>query len=288
MRNFTNNLKSGLLLAGLTGLVLVVAYLIGGAGALPFALLLAALMNVGAYFFSDKVALATMRGREVAPGHELYQIVAELAPRAGLPMPKVYVSPHAAPNAFATGRNYKHAAVCATQGLLQMLTRDEVAGVMAHELSHVRHRDMLIQTVAATLGGAISALGYMFWFGGTDRENANPIAGLLVLLLGPLAASLLQMSLSRSREFAADTEGAAIAGSPQPLASALQKIHYGAARIPMDVNPAFNALMIAEPRNLMSTMAKLFSTHPPLEERLENLLGRQPELPRRGRLAAGF
>ena len=203
-------------------------------------------------------------------------------------MPRVYVSPHAAPNAFATGRNHKHAAVCATQGLLQMLTRDEVAGVMAHELAHVRHRDMLIQTVAATLGGAVSALGYMFWFGGTDRENANPIAGLLVLLLGPLAASLLQLSLSRSREFAADTEGAAIAGSPQPLASALQKIHYGAARIPMDVNPAFNALMIAEPRNVVQTMAKLFSTHPPLEERLENLLGRQPELPRRGRLAAGF
>jgi heat shock protein HtpX len=182
-----------------------------------------------------------------------------------------------APNAFATGRNPQHAAVCATEGLLQMLDRDEIAGVMGHELAHVKHRDILIQTVAATIGGAISVLGYMFMFGGggrrDDRDEGHPLVGLLVLLLGPLAAGLIQMAISRSREFAADTEGAHLCGNPQYLASALQKIHAGNARIPMDVNPAFNALMIAEPTSVMGRVANLFATHPPLEARLRNLLG---------------
>ncbi len=291
MRNLTNHLKSGMLLAAMTALVLAAAVLIGGTNALPFAIILAAVMNVGAYFFSHKLALASMRAQEVGPDHDLFRMVQELAPRANLPMPKVYISPYAAPNAFATGRNPKHAVVCATAGLLKMLSREEVAAVMAHELAHVKHRDMLIQTIAATLGGAVSGLGYMFMFGGGDDEESplGALGGLLVLILGPLAAGLMQMALSRRREFAADTEAAAIMGDPRPLASALQKIHHAAERIPMDTNPAFNALLIAEPRNLRKTMARLFSTHPPLEERLENLLGRDAALPpRRGRVAAGY
>lgn len=281
---FVNNLKTAILLGLMTGLILLAGQLIGGQQGLVIALIMAAIGNIGAYFFSDKIALASMGAREVGPQHPLYQIVAELVQRDGMPMPRVYVSPQAAPNAFATGRNPRNAAVCATEGLLQMLDRNEVAGVMAHELAHVKHRDILIQTVAATIGGAVSMLGYMFMFGGRhdDEEGGHPLAGLLVLLLGPLAATLIQMAISRSREFAADTEGAAICGNPNYLASALQKIHLGNARIPMDVNPAFQALMIAEPTNIMGKVANLFSTHPPLEARLRNLLGDQPSVRRPG------
>jgi heat shock protein HtpX len=283
---FVNNVKTGLFLALLTGLILVAGRAIGGQQGLIIALFMAGIGNVIAYFFSDKIALSSMGAQQVGPGHALYQIVEDLARRDGMPMPKVYVSPQMAPNAFATGRNPKNAAVCATEGLLQMLDRNEVAGVMAHELAHVKHRDILIQTVAATIGGAISMLGYMFMFGGgrsgDDEEGGHPFAGLLVLLLGPLAASLIQMAISRSREFAADTEGARLCGDPRYLATALQRIHEGNARIPMDVNPAFNALMIAEPRNLMGRVANLFATHPPLEARLRNLLGDQPTARRTG------
>jgi heat shock protein HtpX len=194
-------------------------------------------------------------------------------------MPRVYVSPAAAPNAFATGRNPRHAAVCATEGLLQVLDRDEVAGVMAHELAHVRHRDILIQSVAATIGGAISMLGYMFMFGGgrdSDGDgDSNPLAGLLVLILGPIAAGLIQAAISRSREFNADTAGAEILGDPRPLATALEKIHAYAHRVPLPVNPAFNGMFIAEPLNGVGrSLTNLFMTHPPLEQRLENLIGR--------------
>jgi heat shock protein HtpX len=275
--NIYNHVKTAILLGLLTGLILLAGQAIGGQQGLVVALVFASIGNIGAYFFSDKIALASMNAREVGPEHPLHQIVADLVRRANLPMPRVYVSPQMAPNAFATGRNPHHAAVCATEGLLQMLDRDEIAGVMGHELAHVKHRDILIQTVAATIGGAISVLGYMFMFGGggrrDSRDEGHPLVGLLVLLLGPLAASLIQMAISRSREFAADTEGAHLCGNPQYLASALQKIHAGNARIPMDVNPAFNALMIAEPTNMMGRIAHLFATHPPLEARLRNLLG---------------
>jgi heat shock protein HtpX len=279
MNKFYNNVKTALLLGGLTGLILVAGHLIGGQTGVVIALVIAAVMNFVSFFFSDKIALASMRAHEVGPDHELYQITAQLAQRANLPMPRVYVSPEQAPNAFATGRSPKHAAVCATDGLLQVLSRDEVAGVMAHELAHVKHRDILIQSVATTIGAAISMLGYMFMFGGggsSDDEDApHPLAGLLILLLGPIAAGLIQAAISRSREFNADTVGGEIAGNPMALASALEKIHLYANRVPMNVNPAFNSLFIAEPRNLMGKVANLFATHPPLEQRLQNLIGRE-------------
>jgi heat shock protein HtpX len=274
MSKFFNNAKTALLLGMMTALILWIGSFWGNQG-LVIALIFAAISNSVSYFFSDKIALMSMRAHEVGPDHELYQIVAPLAQRAGLPIPRVYVSPAAAPNAFATGRNPRHAAVCATEGLLQMLDRDEIAGVMAHELAHVKHRDILIQTVAATIGGAISMLGYMFMWGGSRDRDVHPLAGLLVLLLGPLAAGLIQAAISRSREFNADKAGAEILGNPMPLASALEKIHSAAQRVPLDVNPAFNSLFIAEPRNVFRTLANMFSTHPPLEQRLTNLIGRE-------------
>jgi heat shock protein HtpX len=277
MSKFYNNVKTAMLLGVLTALILFAGRLIGGQQGLIVALVLAAGMNFAGYFFSDKIALATMRAQEVGPDHPLYGIVAQLAQRAGLPMPRVYVSPADAPNAFATGRNPKHAAVCATQGLLDMLTPNEIAGVMSHELAHVRHRDILIQSVAATIGGAISVLGYMFMWGGgrNDREGGHPLAGLLVLLLGPLAAGLVQAAISRSREFNADKAGAEICGNPMYLATALEKLHLASRQIPLDVNPAFNAMFIAEPLNAMESVANLFQTHPPLQARLQNLIGRE-------------
>jgi heat shock protein HtpX len=271
-----NNFKTALFLGVLTGLFLWIGSF-WGSGGLTVALIMAGVMNFVAYFFSDKIALMSMGAQEVGPEHELYQIVARLAPRAGLPMPRVYVSPTMAPNAFATGRNPRHAAVCATEGLLAMLTPNEVAGVMAHELAHVKHRDTLIQAVAATVGGAVSYLGYMMMWGGArdDEGESHPIAGLLVLILGPVAAGLIQAAISRSREFNADTVGGEICGDPTYLATALEKIHYGAERVPLDVNPAFNSMFIAEPRSMAQSVANLFRTHPPLEQRLENLLGPQ-------------
>jgi heat shock protein HtpX len=274
-----NTIKTGMLFFILTAIILGGGYAIGGERGLTYALIMAGIMNVVGYFFSDKIALASMQAQEVGPDHELYRTVQALAVRANLPMPRVYVSPMAAPNAFATGRSPQHAAVCATEGLLQILSREEVAGVMAHELAHVRHRDILLQTVAATLAGAITYLGYMFMWGGGGRrdsegEGGNPLLGLLFIILGPIAAGLIQAAISRQREFAADTGGAEIVGDPMYLARALEKIHNYANRIPLDVNPAFNSMFIMEPLSPMENMANLFSTHPPLEARLENLIGR--------------
>lgn len=275
MSKFYNNVKTALLLGLLTALILWIGSFWGPRG-LYTALIFAAVMNFVGYFFSDKIALAAMRAEQVGPEHELYQIVQRLAQRANLPMPRVYVSPHMAPNAFATGRSPRSAAVCATAGLLQMLDRDEIAAVMAHELAHVKHRDILIQSVAATIGGAISVLAHMFYWGGGSRDReVHPLAALFVLLLGPIAAGLIQAAISRSREFNADKEGAEIAGDPMDLARALTKIHAAARQIPMNVNPAFNSLFIAEPRSMFRTMANLFATHPPLEQRLLNLIGRE-------------
>jgi heat shock protein HtpX len=276
VNQFYNNVKTALLLGLLTALILLIGSFWGQQG-IVMALIFAAVMNFGSYFFSDKIALATMRAEEVGPEHKLYGIVEELTQRAGLPMPRVYVSPAMAPNAFATGRNPHHAAVCVTAGLLQLLDRNEIMGVVGHELTHVRNRDILTQTVAATIGGAISMLGYMFMWGGGSRSRdgeSSALAGLAVLIVGPIAAGLIQSAISRSRELNADSGGAQLCGNPMYLASALVKIESAARRMPLNVNPAFNALFIAEPLNAMQTMATLFATHPPLEKRLINLIGR--------------
>jgi heat shock protein HtpX len=285
MSKFYNNIKTVLLLGSLTALVLLCGHLIGGRQGVTIALVMAGVMNFVAYFFSDKIALASMGAQEVGPDHPLYRITAGLAQRANMPMPRVYVSPQAAPNAFATGRSPNKAAVCATEGLLQMLDPNEVAGVMAHELAHVKHRDILISSIAATIAGAISYLGYMLYFPsmrGDDEDGGSPLGalgGLLVLILGPIAAMLIQMAISRSREYAADTGGAEICGNPMYLATALEKIHAMAHRIPLAVNPSFNAMMIAEPLNAvpggMRSLGNLFATHPTLESRLMNLIGRE-------------
>jgi heat shock protein HtpX len=278
-----NHLKTVVLLAVMTGLILTAGYAIGGPRGVMIALVIAGISNVVGLFMGDKIAIASMQAQEVGPEHELYRITEKLAQRAGMPMPRVYVSPHAAPNAFATGRGPRSAAVCATAGLLQVLDKHEIAGVMAHELAHVKHRDILIQSVAATIGGAISFLGnMMMWqsmFGGhDDEENDSPfgaIGAILLMILGPIAAAVIQMAISRQREYAADTEGGRLAGDPMYLATALEKIHIGAARVPMQVNPAMNAMMIAEPMSIGSRMANLFATHPRLEDRLVNLIGRE-------------
>ena len=272
-----NNFKTALLLGLMTGLILFVGSLFGQ-GAFIVACVLAVVMNFVSYFFSDKIALMSMRAQQVGPDNELYRIVEPLARRANLPMPRVYVSPAAAaPNAFATGRNPRNAAVCATAGLMQVLDRDEIAGVMAHELAHVKHRDILIASVAATIAGVISALGTMFWFGGARDQDgdSNPLAGLVALIVAPLAAGLIQASISRSREFNADKEGAEICGDAMPLATALEKIHAMAHQVPLPVNPAMNGMFIAEPFNGLRRARSLFQTHPPLEQRLINLIGRE-------------
>jgi heat shock protein HtpX len=276
MNQFYNNVKTAVLLGLMTGLILLVGSFFGTNG-LVIALIMAAVMNIVGYFFSDKIAIASMRGQEVGPDHPLYQIVERLAHRAGLPMPRVYVSPMAAPNAFATGRDPNHAAVCATQGLLDLLDRDEIAGVMGHELAHVKHRDILIVSIAVTIAAAIGNLGYFLMWGGAGRERrgTNFLELLAIMILSPIAASLIQAAISRSREFNADTEGASIAGDPHSLARALEKLHLAAQRIPMDVNPAMNGMFITEPRNIAQSIGNLFQTHPPLEARLMNLIGRE-------------
>jgi heat shock protein HtpX len=279
MSSFYNNAKTVVFLGMLTALILVGGQLIGGTQGLEFAMVMAAVMNVAGYFFSDKIALASAGAQEVGPEHPLYGIVERLTSRAGLPMPRVYISPQQAPNAFATGRNPRHAAVCATQGLLDMLDANEISGVMGHELSHVRHRDILIQSVAATIAGAISYLGYMFMWGGGNRRNndeGNILLGLAFMILGPIAAAMIQMAISRSREYNADTTGAELCGDPMYLATALEKIHFANKQIPMDINPAFNSMYIAEPLNFSGqSIGTLFQTHPPLEKRLMNLIGRE-------------
>ncbi len=278
-----NGMKTTLLLGALTGLLLFSGQAMGGDAGMVIALLLAVVMNFGSYWFSDKLVLKIYGAREVSrqEAPEFYEIVQELAQRAGLPMPKVYIMQNDAPNAFATGRDPEHAAVAATTGLLRLMNRQEVAGVMAHELAHVQHRDTLISAIAATIGGAISMLANMAqWamiFGmGRSNDNeggGNPFAALLMMILAPLAASLIQMAVSRSREYAADARGAAICGNPLWLASALRKLGRANSHQVMpeaESHPATAHLFIVNPlkgRNL----AQLFSTHPPLEERIRRL-----------------
>jgi heat shock protein HtpX len=269
-----NNFKTVLLMGSLMGLCLAVGYLLGGRVGLTYAFFIGGFMNLIAYFFSDKIALATMSATEVseADDPQLWHIVQRLAQRADLPMPRVYISPAAAPNAFATGRGPHHSAVCVTAGLRQMLNEEELEGVLAHELSHVKHRDVLISTIAAIIAGAITWLTYMtMWGGGDNDRRANPLVALLLLILAPLAAGLIQMAISRSREFEADRAGAELAGSPRGLARSLQKLDAANHRSPMRVPDAQSSLFIVQPLT-GSEFAKLFSTHPPTEERVARLM----------------
>jgi heat shock protein HtpX len=270
-----NFFKTTLLLALLSGLLLFVGDLLGGRTGLLMALVFAAIMNFASYWFSDKIVLRMYHAQEVGPTHPLSQMVQGLAARAGLPMPRVYVIPDASPNAFATGRNPEHAAVAATEGIMQALSREELEGVMAHELAHVKHRDILISSVAATIAAAIMSLARfaMFFGGRDDEEGGNPLAGLLMLLLAPVAAMLIQAAISRSREFAADAGGAAITGNPYGLANALRKIEAVARRVPLDANPATAHMFIIKPFSAGAFLS-LFSTHPPTDQRIAALLGR--------------
>ena len=275
-----NALKTAALLGLLSALFLMIGQMLGGEQGLILAFLLAVAMNFGSYWFSDKIVLRMYRAKEVGPEHPLHQLTADLARRAQLPMPRVYVIPDASPNAFATGRNPQHAAVAATEGIMRVLDRNELAGVMAHELAHVRNRDILISSVAATIAAAIMMVARMAQFaaifgGGRsdDREGANPIGLLVAVFVAPLAAMLIQAAISRSREFVADRSGAEIAGSPHGLASALRKIEAYGKQIPMDASPATAHMFIMKPVS-MRGLFSMFSTHPPTEQRIAALLGR--------------
>jgi heat shock protein HtpX len=272
-----NGLKTALLLGLLSGMLLLIGDLLGGQGGLIIAFVIAAVMNLGSYWFSDKIVLRMYRAKEVGPQHPLYQLTERLARQGGLPMPKVYIIPEASPNAFATGRNPEHAAVAATEGIMQVLSQPELEGVIAHELAHVKHRDILISSVAATIAAAIMMVArmamYAGMFGGRDdREGgSNPIALLAMMILAPVAAMLIQAAISRSREFSADAGGARIAGTPYGLADALRKIDAVARRVPLDANPATAHMFIVKPFSGAGLMS-LFSTHPPTEARIKALL----------------
>jgi heat shock protein HtpX len=277
----TNVLRTTVLLAALTALFLVIGGAIGGNQGLFVAFVFALLMNFASYWFSDKIVLSIYGAREVSLNEapDLYRLVQRLAQRSGIPMPRVYIIPSDAPNAFATGRNPQHGAVAVTEGILRTLDTDELAGVLAHELGHIRNRDTLIMTVAATLAGAITMLAHMaqwgaiFGFGRRDEDDSGG-GGMLSLLfmaiLAPIAATLIQLAISRSREYFADSTGAAIAGSPSGLARALEKLHYASQRLPMDANPATAHLFIVNPLT-GGSLVNLFSTHPPIEERIRRL-----------------
>ena len=268
-----NTVKTTLLLGVMTGLFLLVGELIGGGQGLVVGFLFAVVTNFVSYFWSDKIVLRSYGAQEVGADHRLYRIVANLAQRAGLPMPRVYIIPEASPNAFATGRNPQHAAVAATEGILQILDDDELEGVLAHELAHVKHRDILISSVAATMAGAIIMIARfaMFWGGSRDdRDGGNPIAAIAMMILAPIAATLIQAAISRSREFDADAGGAAITGNPLGLASALRKIESASKVVPLDANPATAHMFIIKPFSV-SGLLGLFSTHPPTEARIAAL-----------------
>ena len=271
----SNTVKTALLLGVLSALLLFIGEKLGGTQGMAIGFLFAAATNFGSYWFSDKIVLRMYRAQEVGPGHRLYDTVARLAERAGLPQPRVYVIPDASPNAFATGRNPQHAAVAATEGILQVLNDEELEGVLSHELAHVKHRDILISSVAATAAAAIMMVSrFAMFFGGSrsdDREGSNPFALIATIILAPIAAMLIQAAISRSREFDADAGGAVIAGGPQGLVSALRKIEAASRAVPLDANPATAHMFIIKPFSA-SGLLGLFSTHPPTELRIEALL----------------
>lgn len=281
-----NTFKTAFLLTALTLLLMFIGRYFGGQNGMLIALLFAAVMNFISYFFSDKIALAMYRAQPVTREQlpRAYQIVERLTQRTGLPMPKIYVLPTDSPNAFATGRNPAHASVAVTQGILNLLSDEELEGVLAHELGHVRNRDILISSIAATIAGAVTMLAQMGkWamiFGGMqrdDRDRGGGIAALLMLILAPIAAMLIQLAVSRSREYQADATGAELTHNPYALASALAKLDAYSKRVPMVATPSTAHLFIVQPL-LGMNFANLFSTHPPIAKRIERLTGRPAEL----------
>ena len=276
--NFAAGLRTTLLMATLGGLMVAIGYAIGGIEIAGVFLAIALVMNFVAFWFSDKIAIMSSGAKPVseseAPG--LYQMVRELTTRAGIPMPKLYMIPSEQPNAFATGRSPKHSAVAVTQGITKLLSEDELRGVVAHELAHIRNRDILTQSVASAIGAMITYLAYFFlWFGGDDESPLSLVASLAMVLLAPIAASLIQLGISRQREYSADATGADICGNPESLASALLRLEEGAKAIPMQVNQATEPLYIVKPFS-GGGVARLFSTHPPIEERVRRLRQMRP------------
>ncbi len=271
--NFAAGFRTTVLLATLTGLFVVIGAAIGGAQTALIFLFIGAAMNLGAWWFSDRIALKMSGAQpmEEKDAPQIYAMTRELCETAGLPMPDLYVIPQNQPNAFATGRNPNNSAVAITVGITKLLSPDELKGVIAHELAHIRNRDTLIQSVAATIGGAITYLAYMaLWFGGDNNSPLGLIGSLAMVLLAPLAATIIQMAVSRQREYSADATGAQFAGNPESLASALLRLEEGAKQIPMDVNQATECLYIVKPLK-GGGVAGLFSTHPPIEERVRRL-----------------
>jgi heat shock protein HtpX len=278
--NLSATIRTTVLLAGLGGLLVVIGALIGGAQGAAGFLVLALLFNLAMYFFSDKIALRAARAQPISEQEDprLYQMVRDLTTRAGLPMPKLYVIPQEQPNAFATGRNPKHAAVAVTAGIRKLLSEDELRGVLAHELAHVRNRDILITTVASAIGTAITWIAYMLlWFGGDDESPLGAIGAIALVLLAPLAATIIQLAISRQREYSADATGAEIAGNPESLASALLRLEAGAQAIPMQTAQTTEPLYIVKPFS-GGGLASLFSTHPPIEERVRRLRQMRPTI----------
>ncbi len=268
-----NNVKVCGLMAGLTALLGMLGMAFGGGSGMVVMLLLAAGMNFFMYFSSAKMVLRMYRAQVVTAKEapELYEMVDRLRQRAGLPMPTVAIAPHEQPNAFATGRNPENAVVCVTAGIMRLVSREELEGVIAHELAHIKNRDMLLQTIAATMAAAISNFAFIGMYMGGDDEGGSPVGGLLAVILAPIAATLIQTAISRQREFKADAVGAEISGRPLALAGALTKLDAAAHRIPMQVSPAAAPLAQVNPLSAFGGMSKLFSTHPPTAERVARL-----------------
>jgi heat shock protein HtpX len=278
--NFAAGLRTTILLATLTGILVVIGFAIGGKSTALIFLGIALVMNMGAYWFSDRIALRMAGAKPIseqeAPG--LYQMVRELTTRAELPMPSLHMIPSDQPNAFATGRNPKNSAVAVTHGITKLLSEDELRGVIAHELAHIQNRDILTQSVAATIGGAITYIAYMLMWVGSDNDSPLGLIGsLAMVLLAPIAATLIQLAISRQREYSADATGAQICGNPESLASALLRLEEGAKAIPMQVNQATESMYIVKPFSAKG-LAGLFSTHPPIEERVKRLRQMRPAL----------